>query len=98
MTNGLRYVDKLTADFFERFKKDYLKEQGLHYERRRQVRDLQLGEVVLIAADNIQRQEWIMGEVIEIFPSIDGVARSACDCGPARVCCDGRSNVSAPSS
>ena len=76
VTNRLRYVDKLTADFFERFKKDYLKEQALHYERRRQVRDVQLGEVVLIAADNVKRQEWIMGVVIEVFPSVDGVARS----------------------
>lgn len=55
VTNGLFYVDMLTADFFERFKKIYLREQALHYERRRQVKVVQLGEVVLISPKNVKR-------------------------------------------
>ena len=74
--NRLRYLDKLTADYFERFKKDYLRERALHYERRRQIQEVQIGEIVLIEADNVKRQEWTVGVVIELYPSVDGVVRS----------------------
>ena len=70
-----RYVEKLGQEFKQKWIASYLNERAKHFERRRRVQEIRLGEVVLIQADNVKRQEWKMGVIIEAIPSVDGIVR-----------------------
>ena len=39
-------------------------------------RNLQTGELVLIADDNVARQQWLIGRVTNVFPGSDGQVSS----------------------
>ena len=75
-TNRIKYLERLANDFWTRWQKEYLRERSLHYERRRNIQPIRVGEVVLIQADNVKRQEWKMGVISELHPSADGIVRS----------------------
>ena len=75
-TNRMRYLERLADDFWARWRSEYLRERSLHYERRRRTQPIRIGEVVLIQADNLKRQEWKLGVIAELYPSADGIVRS----------------------
>lgn len=63
--------------FWRRWKKDYLLTQGVR--KKWQVPSQQdlLNRLVLIHEDNVARNHWVLGRIIETIPSKDGLIRTA---------------------
>jgi hypothetical protein len=54
-----------------------LQERAIHWEWRHRATPIRVGEVVLVREDNVKRMEWMMGLIVEVFPSAsDGIIRS----------------------
>ena len=39
-------------------------------------RSLHVGEIVLVADDNVTRNQWALGRVVNVFPGADGLERT----------------------
>lgn len=62
--------------FWKRWTNDYLLEQSVRkiWQSRKEI-DI-MGKIVLIKDDNLSRNEWKIGRIIEILPSKDGLVRN----------------------
>jgi len=69
-------LKKMRKEIGDRFRKEYL---ALLVQRGKeaQLNLLQVGDVMLVGADNKKRQEWVMARVIELCPGKDGKVRVA---------------------
>ncbi|GFY68069.1 DUF5641 domain-containing protein [Trichonephila inaurata madagascariensis] len=70
-----KYLQKLREDLRQRFRNEYLALLVRRGKRRNDA--LEVGDVVLIGHDNVQRINWPLGVVLEVFPGKDGVPRVA---------------------
>jgi hypothetical protein len=62
--------------FWKRWSKDYLLEQSVRKIWKIQQFGELLHKIVLIKDDHLSRNEWMIGRVIEILPSKDGLTRN----------------------
>jgi hypothetical protein len=62
--------------FWKRWSKDYLLEQSVRKLWKIQHFDNLLNKIVLVKDDHLSRNEWMIGRVIEILPSKDGLTRN----------------------
>jgi hypothetical protein len=72
----VRYRQMLTDEFERRWTEEYLQERALQFQKKHKTSSIRIGEVVLIAADNVKRHDWILGVITKLYPSADGVVRS----------------------
>ncbi|GFY57652.1 DUF5641 domain-containing protein [Trichonephila inaurata madagascariensis] len=70
-----KYLQKLREDLRQRFRNEYL--ALLVHRKTRRNDALEVGDVVLIGHDNVRRIDWLLGVVLEVYPSKDGVPRVA---------------------
>ncbi|GFQ85448.1 DUF5641 domain-containing protein [Trichonephila clavata] len=70
-----KYLQKLREDMRQRFRNEYL--ALLVHKGIRRNDALEVGDVVLIAHDNVRRIDWPLGVVLEVYPGKDGVPRVA---------------------
>jgi len=70
-----RQVQYLADLFWKRWKQEYLPSLQLRQKWRNPVKNLQVGDVVILV-DSTPRNQWILGRVTETFPSADGLVRT----------------------
>ena len=70
------YQQRLMKQFWNRWYKEYLLE--LNYMRKwvDVQRNVKVGDVVLIADDDVRCHEWMIGRVVDVHPGRDGLIRS----------------------
>ena len=74
----VRYLDGLLNNFWERFKSEYLTNlQERDVGPANPNVNLKVGDIVLIKEDNVARMEWVMGRVLRLVTSEDGITRGA---------------------
>ena len=79
LNKHLEYVNALLKHYWNRFKREYLlslREQHKCNAGGRG-RKPEIGEVVIVHDDNVPRQCWKLGKIIEVQQSADGVIRRA---------------------
>ena len=62
--------------FWKRWHNDYLLEQSTRKKWRTPTRDDLMGKIVLIKDDNLSRNVWVIGRIVDILPSKDGLVRN----------------------
>ena len=72
-----RQVQYLAQQFWYRWKREYLLSLQARQKWMRESRNVQSGDVVLLADQDVPRGRWRMGRVVEAFPSQDGLVRKA---------------------
>ena len=72
-----RHVQYLAQQFWSRWKQEYLLSLQSRQKWRREVRNLESGDIVLLIDKNVQRAQWQMGRIERVFPSRDGLVRKA---------------------
>ncbi|XP_064619558.1 uncharacterized protein LOC135482999 [Lineus longissimus] len=72
-----RKVQYLLDLFWKRWLKEYL--PGLQRREKWQTekRNVRVGDLVMLAEDNIRRSQWPLGRITEVYPGTDDVVRSA---------------------
>ena len=79
LNKRLEYVNVLLKHYWNRFKREYLlslREQHKCNTGGRE-RKPEIGEVVIVHDDNVPRQCWKLGRIVEVLQSADGVIRGA---------------------
>ena len=71
-----RYLQSLIADFWKRWKSEYLALLHQREKATKNIPNLAPGELVLIQDDLSAPAEWPMGRIMETYPGADGVVRS----------------------
>jgi hypothetical protein len=62
--------------FWRRWHSDYLLEQSIRKIWKNPRKDDLLGKLVLIKDDHLSRNVWILGRIVDILPSRDGLVRT----------------------
>ena len=57
--------------------KEYLPSLQERPKCQREQKNLRVGDLVLIADDNVNRNQWPLGKVVNVFPGVDNLVRSA---------------------
>ncbi|GFY67267.1 DUF5641 domain-containing protein [Trichonephila inaurata madagascariensis] len=70
-----KYLQKLREDLRQRFRNEYL--ALLVHRGTRRNDALEVGDVVLIGHDNVQRIDWPLSVVLEVYPGKDAIPRVA---------------------
>ena len=70
-----RRVQHLAAEFWDRWKKEFLLSLTTRQKWIRPRRNLQVNDVVIIKDDNQPRNKWQLARVAEVYPSDDGLVR-----------------------
>ena len=70
-----RRVQHLAAEFWDRWKKEFLLSLKTRQKWIRPRRNLQVNDVVIIKDDNQPRNKWQLARVAEVYPSDDGLVR-----------------------
>ncbi|GFS95789.1 bel12-ag transposon polyprotein, partial [Nephila pilipes] len=68
-----RYIQKVRENLKQRFKREYL--GFLHSSVTKREDKINVGDIVLIGTDDKKRLHWLLGRVLELFPSKDGIIR-----------------------
>jgi len=71
-----RQVQYLADIFWRRWTREYLPTLQLRQKWRHPVKNLEAGDVVIVADDNAPRNLWHLGRVTETYPSSDGFVRT----------------------
>ena len=71
-----RCVQFMADQFWQRWRKEYLRHLQLRSKWQHKRREMRVGDVALIADDNAPRNDWKRGIVTEVFVSRDGLVRS----------------------
>ena len=66
----------LSNHYWKRWLKEYIPSLQERQKWQKTQRNLQTGELVLIADDNVPRHQWPIGRVTNVFPGSDGLVRS----------------------
>ena len=72
-----RQVQYLTNHFWRRWLKEYLPTLTIRSKWRDHVRNIKLGDLVLIEDNSVQRGKWRMGRISSLHPGNDSVVRVA---------------------
>lgn len=70
------YQQQLMKHFWNRWYKEYLLELNYMKKWVDIQKNVKVGDVVLIADDELRRQEWMIGRVMNVHPGRDGLIRS----------------------
>ena len=70
-----KHVQYIADQFWKRWTKEYLPTLRQRHGSSRPHRDWQPGDVVLIADQSLPRSQWMLGRILEVIPSEDGVVR-----------------------
>ena len=75
----VRYLDRLLDSFWERFQNEYLTSLQERQAGAVNIANLELkvGDIVLIKEKNVSRMEWLMGRVLRLITSEDGITHGA---------------------
>jgi len=71
-----RQVQYLADVFWRRWIREYLPTLQLRQKWINVSRNLEIGDIVIIMDDNVPRNSWSLGRVIETFSGADGLVRS----------------------
>ncbi len=71
-----RAVQYLANEFWRRWRKEYLLALQTRSKWTEKKRNLQVGDVLLLKEDDVGRNKWPIGLVVNTFPSDDGLVRS----------------------
>ena len=71
-----RCVQFLTDQFWLRWRKEYLKYLQLRSKWQRTEKELRVGDIVLLTDENLPRNDWKRGVVVETIVSQDGYVRT----------------------
>ena len=72
-----RQVQYLADVFWRRWLHEYLPTLQLRQKWHKPVKNLEVGDVVILADDKLSRSSWPLGRVVETYPGSDGLIRSA---------------------
>jgi hypothetical protein len=72
-----RKIQYLLDLFWSRWLAEYIPKLQHRAKWRREQRNLMVGDLVLLAEDNVKRGQWPLGRVSEVYPGPDGVVQSA---------------------
>ena len=71
-----RQAQLLANHYWKRWLREYIPSLQERQKWHKTQRNLQTGELVLIADDNVPRHQWPIGQVTNVFPGYDGLVRS----------------------
>ena len=72
-----RHAQRLVHHFWTRWRREYLPTLTVRHKWMTDGRNIQTGDLVLVAEDNVPRGLWTMGRVIRTIPGADGRVRAA---------------------
>ena len=72
-----RHVQYLAQQFWIRWKREYLLSLQSRQRWRREVQNLKPNDIVLLVDEDVPRGKWVMGRIVRVFPSQDGLVRKA---------------------
>ena len=70
-----RQVQHLTNEFWSRWKKEFLLSLQTRQKWTQPRKNLQVNDIVIVKDDDIPRNQWNVGRVIEAIPDQDGLVR-----------------------
>jgi hypothetical protein len=70
-----RRVQHLTNEFWVRWKKEFLHSLQQRQQWNKEKRNLEIDDIVLITDENVPRNQWALGRVVNTFPSDDQLVR-----------------------
>lgn len=78
LSRRLKYRESLLSNLWKRWRHEYLMELRSAYESQRpkNVVSLKIDDVVLVEEDNLPRQAWKMGRIVQVFPGRDNKVRA----------------------
>ena len=65
----------MANQFWSRWRKEYLQNLQIRKKWTRPVRNLSVGDIVLVIDDNLPRSQWQLGRVVEASVDEDGLVR-----------------------
>jgi len=71
-----RQVQYLANIFWSRWSREYLPILQLRQRWHEPVKNLEVGDIVILADDKLPRNSWPLGRVVETYPGSDGLVRS----------------------
>ena len=71
-----RQAQLLANHYWKHWLREYFPSSQERQKWHKTRRNLQTGELVLIADDNVPRHQWPIGRVTDVFPGSDGLVRS----------------------
>lgn len=71
-----RLLDKIQQEFWEVWRKEYIKHLQSRYKWNRAERNIAVGDLVLLKIDNVPPGIWPVARVMEVYPGADGFVRS----------------------
>ncbi|KRZ92121.1 hypothetical protein T08_15317 [Trichinella sp. T8] len=72
-----RYQRNMMEHLWSRWKREYLVTLSAHGKWRQLQQQVRVGDIVLVAEQNLPRSQWALRRITELQDGIDGVARSA---------------------
>ena len=72
-----RRAQLLANHYWKRWMKEYLPSLQERPKCQREQKNLRVGDLVLIADDNVNRYQWPLARVVNVFPRVDNLVRSA---------------------
>ena len=70
------FIQKLVTEFWKRWSTFYLPDLVIESKWHTQMRNSQVGDIVLLKDNNLLRGQWKLARVSEIIPSADGLVRT----------------------
>jgi hypothetical protein len=71
-----RQVQYLADVFWRRWTREYLPTLQLRQKWTESTRNTRIGDIVIVIDDNMPRNTWLLGRVIQCYPGSDGLVRS----------------------
>ena len=71
-----RQAQLLANHFWRRWLREYLPSLQERHKWQQEQRNVRVGDIVMVADDNVRRNQWILGRVLNVFPGSDGLVRS----------------------
>ena len=75
--NWWRKAQYLADQFWVRWRKEYLQNLQNRTKWEKRERNLAVGDIALVKEDNAHRNDWLLGRITEVTPSLDGKVRRA---------------------
>ena len=72
-----RYVQELVRHVWKPWQREWLPTLNVRLKWRKKQKDLQVGDVVIVATPECYRGQWPLGRVEKVFPGKDGRVRVA---------------------
>lgn len=72
-----QHITQVRQHFWNRWHKEYLNELNIRHKWATGRHSIKKNSVVLLAEDNVPSMQWVLGQVTEVHPGVDGVIRAA---------------------